>query len=180
MGNIHQSAINHDHLTPNGSSLKAAPREDFLPTDDGWFRPVSTQTGADGAVWVMDWYDRYPCYQNANADPDGVDREYGRIWRVVYTGDHPGKPVPSRPDKKMDLSKLTGARLVDLLAHPNVWQRRMAQRLLNERRDPATRAPLEMLLAGGKTLEARLAALWTLHGSGLLQDGVLDRSASEI
>jgi hypothetical protein len=34
----------------------------------------------------MDWYDKYPCYQNANADPEGVDREHGRIWRVVYTG----------------------------------------------------------------------------------------------
>jgi putative membrane-bound dehydrogenase-like protein len=179
MGNIHQSAINHDHLTRNGSSFKASAREDFLTTSDGWFRPVSIQTGPDGAVWIMDWYDRYPCYQNANADPDGVDREYGRIWRVVYTGDHPGKPVPSRPEKNMNLAKLASARLVERLAHPNVWQRRMAQRLLNERRDPKTTTPLETLLAGGKTIEARLAALWTLHGSGVLDDATLDKSAND-
>src|SRR5437867_2368633 len=175
LGNIHQSAINHDHLSPNGSSFKASAREDFLTTSDGWLRPVSTQTGPDGAVWIMDWYDRYPCYQNANADPDGVDREFGRIWRVVYTGDHPGEPVPSRPEKKMDLAKLSSARLVELLAHPNVWHRRMAQRLLDERRDPKTKAPLEKLLAGANTLEARLAALWTLHGSELLDDATLDQ-----
>src|SRR5437763_14277242 len=85
MGNIHQNAINHDRLTPNGSSFKAVAEKDFLTTTDGWFRPVSEQVGPDGALWIADWYDRYPCYQNAQADPDGVDRERGRIWRVVYT-----------------------------------------------------------------------------------------------
>ena len=71
--------------------------------------PVSTQVGPDGAVWIMDWYDKYPCYQNANADPEGVDRELGRIWRVVFTGNKPGAKVPSRPDVKMDLKKASSA-----------------------------------------------------------------------
>ena len=52
---------------------------DFLRANDGWFRPVSTQTGPDGNLWIMDWCDKYPCYQNARADPEGVDRERGRI-----------------------------------------------------------------------------------------------------
>ena len=65
---------------------------------------MSIQTGPDGAMWVMDWYDKYPCYQNAQADPEGVDRDCGRIWRVVWVGDQPGKPVPSRPSKEMDLA----------------------------------------------------------------------------
>ena len=54
--------------------------------------PVSEQVGPDGALWIADWCDKYPCYQNAQADPEGVDRERGRIWRVVYTG---GKSNPS-------------------------------------------------------------------------------------
>jgi putative membrane-bound dehydrogenase-like protein len=174
MGNIHQNAINHDHLTPNGSSFKAAARPDFLTTSDGWFRPVSEQVGPDGALWVMDWCDKYPCYQNAQADPEGVDREHGRIWRVVYTGKHPGAKVPSRPERNMDLGKLSTERLVQMLAHPNIWQRRMAQRLLSERRDPAAVQPLRMVLATGKSLEARLFALWTLHSSGQLDDSVLE------
>ncbi len=168
MGNIHQSALNHDHLTPNGSSFRAEAAADFLTTTDGWFRPVSEQVGPDGALWVMDWYDKYPCYQNANADPEGVDRERGRIWRVVYTGKNKGAKVPSRPEVKMNLGALPTADLVAQLAHPNVWQRRTAQRLLSERRDAAAAAPLRQMLTGGGNLEARLAALWTLHGSGLL------------
>ena len=172
-GNIHQNAINHDHLTPNGSSFKAKAEKDFLTTSDGWFRPVSEQVGPDGALWIADWYDKYPCYQNAQADPEGVDRERGRIWRVVYTGRKSGAKVPSRPEVKMDLGKLSTEKLVPLLAHSNVWQRRMAERLLAERRDPAAITPLKQMVASGATLEARLFALWTLHSSEQLEDGTL-------
>src|SRR5262245_17575605 len=178
MGNIHQNAINHDLLVPNGSSFKAKAEKDFLTTTDGWFRPVSEKVGPDGALWVADWYDKYPCYQNARADPEGVDRSYGRIWRIVYTGDKPGMVVPSRPEKTMDLEKLNVSQLIALLSHSNQWQRRMAQRILSERLPAADANEKEMsqealssLLASGKTLEIRLAALWTLHGAGLLDRG---------
>ncbi len=172
-GNIHQNAINHDHLIPNGSSFKARAAQDFLTTSDGWFRPVSEQVGPDGALWIADWYDKYPCYQNAQADPEGVDRERGRIWRVVYTGKKPGAKVPSRPDVKMDLAKLSTEKLVPLLAHSNIWQRRMAERLLAERCDPAAIEPLKRMVKSGATLESRLFALWTLHSSEQLEDGTL-------
>jgi putative heme-binding domain-containing protein len=179
MGNIHQSAINHDSLKRVGSSFLATTNRDFLVANDGWFRPVSTQVGPDGALWVMDWYDKYPCYQNANADPEGVDREHGRIWRVVYTGNKPGSKVPSRPSKDMNLAKAGTAELVALLKHENVWQRRVAQRLLSERRDAAAKPALLKLLLEGKTLEARLGALWSLHGADLLDDATLDRHAND-
>lgn len=185
-GNIHQNALNLDRLTPSGSSFKASKWNDsgdFLTTKDGWFMPVNIQTGPDGALWIMDWYDKYPCYQNANADPAGVDRERGRIWRVVWTGDQPGKAVPSRPEVNMDLAKHSSSDLVKLLAHPNVWQRRMAQRILNGRRDNTVQGQLQQLFANGPTLDARLAAFWTLWSSGQLDDRTLgeathDRSAA--
>jgi len=188
-GNIHQNALNIDRIKPNGSSFKASKWNDsgdFLTTKDGWFMPVNIQTGPDGALWIMDWYDKYPCYQNANADPAGVDRERGRIWRVVWTGDQPGKAVPSRPEVAMDLGKLSSDELAKLLAHPNVWQRRMAQRVLNGRgitafgpRELHTVTPLHRLLKDGATVEARLAALWTLHSTGLLDDGWLETAAED-
>ncbi len=188
-GNIHQNAINVDRLTVKGASFVASQwtdSGDFLTTRDGWFMPVSTQTGPDGAVWVMDWYDRYPCYQNANADPAGVDRERGRIWRVVWTGNEPGKPVPSRPQVDMDLAKLDSKELAQLLAHPNVWQRRTAQRLLTARgatafgpRSLHPDTPVHELFRTGNTVESRLAALWTLHGMGLLEEVTLDDAAKD-
>lgn len=185
-GNIHQNALNIDQLNAKGTSFVATHWKgtgDFLTTKDGWFMPVSTQTGPDGAVWVMDWYDRYPCYQNANADPAGVDRERGRIWRIVWTGDQPGKPVPSRPSPDFDLSKLPSAELAQRLAHPNVWQRRTAQRILNGRGtkafDTTSATPVHRVFEGGPTVEARLSALWTLYSMGLLDDATLDRAATD-
>jgi putative membrane-bound dehydrogenase-like protein len=188
MGNIHQNAINHDRLIPNGSSFKAVAEKDFLTTSDGWFRPVSQQVGPDGALWIADWYDKYPCYQNAMADPEGVDREYGRIWRVVYVGKETAKKIPPRPDVKMDFGKLSGTNLVELFDHPNVWQRRMAQRILQQRLSSSRRlgprwpndwTPAEgelgvhlallNTLDGKKSLEAKMTAFWTMqeYGTGI-------------
>lgn len=169
MGNIHDNAIHQDTLTPAGSSFKAAFRRDLVRANDGWFMPVSMQTGPDGAVWIMDWYDKYPCYQNANADPGGVDREHGRIWRVVHVGDRVGAPVPSRPNVTMNLGRLPSRDLVHFLADSNSWQRRTAQRLLTERRDPATAPSLRSMLKNGGSRDARMAALWTLHTTEFLE-----------
>ena len=177
-GNIHDNAIHRDRLTAKGSTFLASADGDFLRANDGWFMPVSTQVGPDGAVWVMDWYDKYPCYQNAGADPEGVDRERGRIWRIVWAGDQPGRPVPPRP-AGLALAERSTAELVgQTLAHSNVWHRRMAQRILSERADIASQKAV--LFARMKTQgpeDARLAALWTLFSAGLADDTVLDEAA---
>jgi len=133
IGNIHDNAVHEEILTPDGASFKCDPRRDFLRANDGWFRPVSTQTGPDGNLWIMDWCDKYPCYQNAKANPDGVDREKGRIWRVVYTGSDKAKAVAAREKKDLDLSKLEVPELTKTLGHSNNWMRRMARRMLVER-----------------------------------------------
>jgi putative membrane-bound dehydrogenase-like protein len=181
MGNIHDSSVHQDRLTPNGSTFKASFIRDFVRANDGWFRPVSTQVGPDGCVWIMDWYDKYPCYQNANADPEGVDRERGRIWRVVYTGDKPGAKVPPHPEG-MNLAKLSNEDLARTLKHPNIWQRRMAQRVLNDRAragaDLTSILPiLHELFAATEVPETRMAALWTAFSAGLITEEALDLAA---
>lgn len=130
IGNIHDNAIHEEIISPVGASFKCEPRRDFLRANDGWFRPVSTQTGPDGFLWVMDWCDKYPCYQNAKANPEGVDRDRGRIWRVVHTA---SDATASRTEKELNLQKLSAADLVKTLEHTNNWMRRMARRMLAER-----------------------------------------------
>lgn len=141
-GNIHDNAIHEEAVEPVGATFKAKPIRDFLRANDGWFRPVSIQTGPDGFLWVMDWCDKYPCYQNAQANPEGVDREKGRIWRIVHQGSRGGSPLPesnrgepplllgSRMDKDMDFKKKTPAELVAALGGSNSWMKRMAFFLL--------------------------------------------------
>jgi putative membrane-bound dehydrogenase-like protein len=177
MGNIHGNCINRDKLVPNGSSLTAQDLHNgkdhvddaFLNSTDGWFRPVSTKIGPDGNLWIMDWYDKYPCYQNAR-QPD-LDRAKGRIWRVVYTGNEKGRAVPSRPATDMDLRKLSTNELVRTLSDRNVWMRRHAQRILGETREGA--GDLHALaLDAGRPLETRLAAFWTLFRMGVRDDAL--------
>lgn len=280
IGNIHDNAIHEEVLTPVGSTFKCEPRRDFLRANNGWFRPVSTQTGPDGNLWVMDWCDKYPCYQNAKANPEGVDRERGRIWRVVYaanagtetsastssdapgtsktgndhlnigkitsktggdllnggkatskTGndshnvgkatskignDHPnvgkitskiGNALPSvvkatsdtgnplsatgsqagnthaatlpadhsRPEKGMDLSKLSTPELVKLLEHPNNWMRRKARRVLVESEKYDEIAKAISLVPDNSALEVKLECLYAMHGIGKANGPLLDK-----
>jgi putative membrane-bound dehydrogenase-like protein len=202
IGNIHESAVNCDRLISVGSTYRAeretkllGPRKGdyqmgggtFLACDDHWFRPVSVQTGPDGAMWVMDWSDKYPCYQNAQADPEGVDRELGRIWRVVWVGDEPGKAVASRPSKEMDLKNRPDESLERLLRSSNSWHQRQARRLLSERLQRGANEiadmlvknvlPLPGVLEPDAVLSEQVAALSILHAGGQLGDPVLDRSA---
>ena len=84
MGNIHGNAINVDALERNGSTYRGEHRGDFLRANDAWFMPVVQKTGPDGSLYILDWYDRYHCYQDANRDPAGIDRLKGRLYRVRY------------------------------------------------------------------------------------------------
>jgi putative membrane-bound dehydrogenase-like protein len=220
LGNIHQSALNCDRLIPVGSTYKAEREStllgpagealhkksgeqlargeewkhlgpgNFFVSRDPWVRPVSNQTGPDGAMWVMDWYDKYPCYQNAQADPEGVDRVYGRIWRVVWTGDQPGKPVPSRPSREMNLTKSSALELAGLLEHPNNWHRRQAQRLIAEKFHLGSgnnvdaeianlNAWLKARMLGNEASETKLAGFWTASIANLLGGGNLNSTAKD-
>jgi putative heme-binding domain-containing protein len=125
MGNIHGNCINVDVIEDKGSSYFGKPNDDFLSANDAWFMPVVQKVGPDGCLWVLDWYDRYHCYQDANRDPEGIDRLKGRLYRVRY------KDSPRAG--KFDLAKETDLQLVRRLESVNVYFRNIAQRLLSER-----------------------------------------------
>jgi putative membrane-bound dehydrogenase-like protein len=200
IGNIHDNAIHEEVLTPVGATFKCEPRRDFLRANDGWFRPVSTQTGPDGFLWIMDWCDKYPCYQNAKANPEGVDRQYGRIWRVVHESDvgvqasadsktsaprsNPTSPkgsTPTRPSKDLDLKKLSTADLVKTLEHPNNWMRRMARRMLVERNTLSEHdlAELNQNWIRPTNRTTAIESFWTL-GSMQRNPDLISAAASEL
>ncbi|MFO0843761.1 MAG: PVC-type heme-binding CxxCH protein [Gemmataceae bacterium] len=166
MGNIHGGCINSDELTRDGSTYFAKPRPDFLTANDQWFMPVSQKVGPDGCLYVLDWYDRYHCYQDANRDPKGIDRLNGRLYRVRH------KDTPRAPS--FDLSKESDDELIKRLGSANVYYRDIAQRLLTERASPEVRAKLkEVVLDKAVARKARLHALWALVGSGQVEEDYL-------
>ncbi len=170
LGNIHANAIHEERVEPRGASFKAFPVRDFLTANDGWFRPVQIRTGPDGFLWVMDWCDKYPCYQNAQANPEGVDRQRGRIWRVCHTGTEVGKKLAgqSRATKDLDLAKASSETLLNSLADNNNWTRRTARRLLVERMASEPGKLVEALQAKvleSKNTSERHESLWVLAGA---------------
>jgi putative membrane-bound dehydrogenase-like protein len=80
MGNIHGGCINVDRITRSGATYQGFGEPDFLTANDVWFMPVAQKVGPDGCLYVLDWYDRYHCYQDASADPKGVDRGHDRRY----------------------------------------------------------------------------------------------------
>lgn len=161
MGNIHGGCINVDVLQRNGATYHADAAPDFLTANDVWFMPVVQKTGPDGCLYILDWYDRYHCYQDANADPQGIDRGHGRLYRVRY------QTTPRAP--KFDLAKESNEQLLERLHSANVYYRDIAQRLLAERCDDSTRRRLEALALNEKMpRKTRLHALWSLVGTGQL------------
>ena len=161
MGNIHGNCINVDVLSRDGSTYFGAGEPDFLTANDAWFMPVVQKTGPDGCLYVLDWYDRYHCYQDARRDPQGIDRLKGRLYRIRY------KDSPRA--EKFDLAAETDAQLIGRLHSPNVFFRDIAQRLLAERNDPLTRPKLQRLvLDTAAPRKTRMHALWALIGGGPL------------
>ena len=159
MGNIHGNCVNMDRLEPAGSTYAAKEEPDFLSANDAWFMPVFVELGPDGCFWVLDWYDRYHCYQDANRDPKGIDRLKGRLYRIA----HGEAPRPA----KFDLAAETSGRLIERLESPNRWWREESRRLLSSRLAAGKDAELADLLrfavlARTATMKRRLEALWTL------------------
>ncbi len=167
MGNIHGGCLNVDRLERDGSTYRGLECPDFLTANDAWFMPVVQKTGPDGCLYVLDWYDRYHCYQDAGRDPKGIDRLKGRLYRIRYQNTpHAGQ---------FDLAQETDEQLVERLSSPNVFYRDLAQRLLWERNHAETRPRLEhLVLDDAAPRAARMHALWALVGTGTL-DGAFHR-----
>ncbi len=152
--------------------------QEFLASDETWFRPVNTALGPDGALYIVDMYRaviEHPDYMptELKTRPDltvGSDR--GRIWRIV------GKtPIgePDRIESSMTFPWTTVPFPTDpeviatLVEYPNAWHRDTAQRLLVEKHAVEAEQMLRHILAKKPSDQGSVVALRTLHGLGLLQ-----------
>lgn len=145
------------HKPADDPAADAGRLADFLTANDAWFMPVVQKTGPDGCLYILDWYDRYHCYQDAHADPEGIERAKGRLYRVRYRDNPHAQPF--------DLAKKTDDELIALLGHPNVYMRDTAQRLLGEHGDSATAQKLQAIVFDKKRSDQdRRCALFAWTG----------------
>lgn len=166
-GSIHGCSIKRDVLRPRGSGFVARHAPDFLASGDRNVRPVNIQVGPDGALYVIDWHDQWPCHQTP---PELWDKKRGRVYKLV-------PPSADRPRPFRPLSDRPTAELVELLKSDNPWWYRTALRILAERRDRSVAALLRHRIADPATGELHaLRSLWALFNIGAFGQEDLTRA----
>jgi putative heme-binding domain-containing protein len=176
VGDVMSSTIMRDHAEERGGTKMAKPMPNFINCDDPWFRPVDTQLGPDGALYIADFYNRIIGHYEVPLAHPGRDRTSGRIWRVVYRGSD--GQVKVRPPR--DLSGLSAAKLVDALADPSLAFRRLAaDQLVDRIGQPAVRAVKGPISHKQSPPWQRAHCLWVLQRLGALAESTLTDAARD-
>jgi putative membrane-bound dehydrogenase-like protein len=153
---------------------RAEEKSELLAAGDAWFRPVNFAAGPDGALYLVDYYRpniEHPEWTAEHHHHDspalyqGSDR--GRIYRLTAASQGASAAFLGLP------AEAGTAQLVGMLAHPNLWWRRTAQRLLVERQPAEAPALLARLFQESPSGVGRLHALWTLEGLGRLEPSLI-------
>lgn len=140
-------------LTTKGSSFTMKHEGTLLAGNDPWFRPIDLQTGPDGSLYIVDWYDK----RANHVDPvDNWDKTNGRIYRLASKS--------NQQTEMKDLKTLSSFELLSLLTHDNSWQRCEARRVLSERQDRNAIETLQQKVRAREQIT--LDQLGVLYGSG--------------
>lgn len=168
---------------------------EFMASTDLNFRPVWSETGPDGALYVVDMY--RGIIQESNWTKKGsslrpviirkeLDKNIGRgrIYRIVH------KDI--EPDKQPKLLNKTSKELVTYLGHKNGWYRNTAQKLIILRADEKVIPLLKKIALNNQSLWSqwfgnhkkdygleRIHALWTLDGLEAINKSIIKEKLSD-
>ncbi|MSU68312.1 MAG: DUF1080 domain-containing protein [Opitutaceae bacterium] len=150
------NTINAVRATPDSGRYRYEKIPDFLTTTDKWFRPVAMHFGPDGALYIVDWYNKIISHNEVPRTHPDRDKSRGRIWRIR----HRDQPRVTPPD----LTRLDDRALVAQLGAPNALVSRLAWLELTDRRATAVAPDLAKIAADrAAATDRRLAALWALE-----------------
>lgn len=166
------NVVHREELVRDGSGFLSHRAEgerqsEFLASTDNWFRPVTTKTGPDGALYVADMY-RFVLEHPEWISPETQARldlragsDKGRIYRVVPENAK-RRPIPN-------LASKSPIELVAAMDSVNGWQRDVAQRLMVQKADNSADKELSRLLALTHAPQVRVQAMATLGLLGALK-----------
>ena len=167
------NTINAVKATPDAGRYRYEKLPDFITTTDKWFRPVAIHFGPDGALYIVDWYNKIISHNEVPRTHPDRDKTRGRIWRVRHR-DQPRNVPP-------DLTKLDDRALLAQLGGPNALVSRLAWLELTDRRATALAPDLEKIAADrAAPADRRLAALWALEGLQPVSTALLQTIATDV
>ncbi|MCE9519216.1 MAG: DUF1080 domain-containing protein, partial [Verrucomicrobia bacterium] len=146
---------------------------DFIESTDPMFRPVSIHFGPDGALYIVDWYNKIISHNEVPRNHPDRDKTRGRIWRVKEKFE----VRPSGRDRKderpegrttnvmPDFTKCAPEELIAKLGDNNIKQSHLAWQAIIDRKLVDLAPKLKAIISDGKTKTAtRIEALWALEG----------------
>ena len=161
---VYRNSFTFKESTPIGKL-----EEEFVLSDDPWFRPVNVKLGPDGALYIADFYNSIIGHYEVPLDHPKRDKIRGRIWRITYKGES---------HKATDLTLASTDQLISSLDHDNLMVRFAASDQLVDRIGKPAVEPL-MAIVNDEDASSRqhIHALWVLHRLDALSDDLIKRSA---
>ena len=142
--------------------------EDFLTCGDEWFRPVNIEFGPDGALYIVDWYNKIISHNEIPREHPDRDKSHGRIWRVSHVSQE-GRQIPN-------ILAANSSELPSYLQSEMKWERKAAWQQIADRQAVELVPVLEGLLADTSLTNAtRTAALWSLESLGHYNQALLQQ-----
>jgi len=156
------SSINAVKITrlPDGK-IAATHLEDFLTSEDDWFRPVNIEFGPDGCLYIADWYNKIVSHNEVGTSHPDRDKTHGRIWRIRHKSQTPRK-IPN-------LTTTPTSELVEHLKSGSLWQTRAAWHQIADRphsesdKGKLTSNLIKLAKDQSQTITTRIHALWSLE-----------------
>ena len=172
--------IHADRINEKGASFTASrvyEKKEFFASTDAWCRPVQCYIGPDGALYVIDYYRKiieHPEWLSEEAIHSGdlnKGTDKGRIYRITPKG------TPAiNWCSQFKTGNSSTQQLVQLLNSNNIWWRRLAQRLLMDRKDPSAVTLLNELIDTASSAAGIVHALWTLDGYNAIDASTLSKA----
>ena len=155
--------------TWKGSSPVGKKEDDFVLSEDPWFRPVDVKLGPDGALYIADFYNSIIGHYEVALDHPKRDKTRGRIWRITYKGD---------VNKKQDLTTATTENLLAALRSDNLPVRLTAADQLVERIGKPAVTPVTALInKGNVSIHEYVHSLWILQRLNALTPDIISKSS---
>ncbi|MDB4265253.1 DUF1080 domain-containing protein [bacterium] len=147
-------------------------QKDFLVSGDKWFRPVGIKFGPDGALYIVDWYNKIISHGEVSQTHPERDKTRGRIWRIR----HKDQARPTPPN----LAKATNPELLEHLRNDNALIQRHSWLEITDRKATDLLPQLKSLIVDQtEALDIRLAALWAAEELGGADSSLLSAIATD-
>ena len=160
-------------------------KKEFIASTDFFFRPISSYTGPDGCLYIVDMargiiqesaWTKKGTFLRKKIDANGLAKvnQRGRIWRLVHD-DFKRDVQP----KMLDVPAKT---LLPYLNHPNGWWRDNAQKQLVILGDKSVIPELKAMAMGANKTSSlgKIHALWTLEGLNAIDKKSIVTALSDV